>query len=668
MAFAALAVAALAAHADACTTYTKVAGTVCAESCLARTAGCPVALVAAKGGLAPGTCAALGFTAPAGQVEEQAGPCGTLVFQMFDATARVSSTKVMPAPAATTKIPLVTFNAGDATFRKFTEMNDPVMGGQSTGNYTAQGGVGVWRGEVAIVPSLQAPGFITIRSETGDYTDVSSCTGVAITARTGASYAGYRFSFGTKRGFFCSFFSSGFKAHFDLAPSRDFTTVTIPFTDFSDCNSDSTGEPSRPCNPATGGTYCPDKATLENLKTVTLWAEGAAGTVNMDIQKIEAVGCAAPKRAAAAAAAPATVPLVTFDGTGEKTAHTFRETNDPVMGGRSTGTFSVQDGAGVFDGNVVDVPFLKAPGFIKANADPSDFADISSCKSIVINAKAAAKYDGYRISIGTKRNPSCSFFSSGYKAHFNAPVSDDFQDIKIALSDFSDCNSDATGEPSKLCKDDPSVCPDAATLANIRTLSIWAEGADGTVHLAVKSIAGADCGGSLSLIQDSTTRPPKEFDVCSAKVQEGLRYNMSSFDTPAGVPVSVDPTESLATAICCDSRTKVFAEPQFLYEAPNVQLFARMNQTGLTTFYDSVCGLPLFTVPKGRSLADFEADTTEHGWPSFRQEELVAANVVTDKDGFVYSKCGTHLGSYLPDDKGPRWCLDLSCLAGNPAM
>lgn len=38
-----------------------------------------------------------------------------------------------------------------------------------------------------------------------------------------------------------------------------------------------------------------------------------------------------------------------------------------VMGGKSTGTFNVENGLGIFDGEVVDVPFLKAPGFIKAS-------------------------------------------------------------------------------------------------------------------------------------------------------------------------------------------------------------------------------------------------------------------------------------------------------------
>lgn len=146
-------------------------------------------------------------------------------------------------------------------------------------------------------------------------------------------------------------------------------------------------------------------------------------------------------------------------------------------------------------------------------------------------------------------------------------------------------------------------------------------------------------------------------------MQPALQYGISGRTTPT-IPVAVDADETLATAVCCDSRTKVFAEPQFLFQAPDIDLFSKIN--GTTTFYDSVCGLPLFTAPKGRTLQEFKDDTVEHGWPSFRPAELIAENVLTNQStGFVYSKCGTHLGSYLPDDKGARWCLDLSCIAGN---
>jgi hypothetical protein len=62
------------------------------------------------------------------------------------------------------------------------------------------------------------------------------------------------------------------------------------------------------------------------------------------------------------------ITLVTFDGA--TTAREWRETNDPVMGGQSTGSFSVNSTSklGVFDGQVNNVPSLKAPGFIKVTS------------------------------------------------------------------------------------------------------------------------------------------------------------------------------------------------------------------------------------------------------------------------------------------------------------
>lgn len=46
--------------------------------------------------------------------------------------------------------------------------------------------------------------------------------------------------------------------------------------------------------------------------------------------------------------------------------------NDPVMGGQSSCNFTVADGVGVLLGQVADVPYLKAPGFIQAQAGGSE--------------------------------------------------------------------------------------------------------------------------------------------------------------------------------------------------------------------------------------------------------------------------------------------------------
>ena len=51
-------------------------------------------------------------------------------------------------------------------------------------------------------------------------------------------------------------------------------------------------------------------------------------------------------------------------------------------------------------------------------------------------------------------------------------------------------------------------------------------------------------------------------------------------------------------------------------------LFSKLSKEGVTTFYDSVCGLPLFKAPFGRTLQEFQQDTQAHGWPSFRPEEV----------------------------------------------
>jgi len=59
--------------------------------------------------------------------------------------------------------------------------------------------------------------------------------------------------------------------------------------------------------------------------------------------------------------------------------HTWKLQNDPVMGGKSTASFHVNAarGVGVFEGEVVDVPFLHAPGFIQVRTASSSFPDVS---------------------------------------------------------------------------------------------------------------------------------------------------------------------------------------------------------------------------------------------------------------------------------------------------
>jgi len=125
---------------------------------------------------------------------------------------------------------------------------------------------------------------------------------------------------------------------------------------------------------------------------------------------------------------------------------------------------------------------------------------------------------------------------------------------------------------------------------------------------------------------------------------------------------------AMAENICCHNSE--YAEPSGYWKGTNLIEIMRGNK-GPTTFYDSVCGKPLFIAPKGRTLAEFESESAEHGWPSFRPEEWLNENVILTEPGKgnvgeMHSVCGTHLGHNIPDAKGPRACIDLVCISGKP--
>ena len=85
---------------------------------------------------------------------------------------------------------------------------------------------------------------------------------------------------------------------------------------------------------------------------------------------------------------------------------------------------------------------------------------------------------------------------------------------------------------------------------------------------------------------------------------------------------------------------------------------------GPITYYDSVTGIPLFTAPVGRTMAEFLEESKAHGWPSFRDQEVNFYNTKILDDGETVSKDGTHLGHNLPDSKGNRYCINLVSVSG----
>merc|ERR1719379_3210588 len=199
--------------------------------------------------------------------------------------------------------------------------------------------------------------------------------------------------------------------------------------------------------------------------------------------------------------ADTSIKLATFDGAAGSTVK-FTELNDPVMGGKSAGTWNLDSAGkfGIFDGEVVDVPSLSAPGFIKAAAD-GHFPDASSAADgelVLMVRSSTPEYKGFRVSfVSGALSPAyaCSGggsipFSRGcFKAKFSAPAGDNFVAVRIPFSSFGDKWSPATGEQSKTCAEDKTVCPTADKLKAIKRVEVWAEGADGKVHLEIQSIA-----------------------------------------------------------------------------------------------------------------------------------------------------------------------------------
>mmetsp|Transcript_5890 Transcript_5890/g.8686 ORF Transcript_5890/g.8686 Transcript_5890/m.8686 type:complete len:190 (+) Transcript_5890:107-676(+) len=100
--------------------------------------------------------------------------------------------------------------------------------------------------------------------------------------------------------------------------------------------------------------------------------------------------------------------------------------------------------------------------------------------------------------------------------------------------------------------------------------------------------------------------------------------------------------------------------------SPEAQAAKKSSDGNEITFYDSNTGKPLFVAPKKRTFDEFVTESKRHGWPSFRDDEVVWDNVRVLKNGETVSVDGTHLGHNLPDRKGNRYCINLVSVAGRP--
>jgi hypothetical protein len=405
-------------------------------------------------------------------------------------------------------VDVVSFSDSSANFDALV---DPVMGGQSVATATIVDGAAVLDGEVKIVPALKAPGFITGQSDMK--VDASAVADGELVMKVRSStpdYTGFKVSFAANTinptlacatGGSTAFGRGCFKSPFTVPAGDDFTEIRIPLSEFSDKWDSATGELTTLCKD--DASVCPSADRLKKVQRVAFWGEGKEGQVHIEVQSV-AIEPAQRLKATSAGQ------LVSFDGA-EGTTFTFKELNDPVMGGKSTGTWNLGDGFGIMDGEVVDVPSLSAPGFIKAQAKGS-FPDVSEFidGSLVLTVRTTnPEYEGYRVSIvsgAASPDFSCSAggslpFSRGcYKQKFSVPAGDDFAEVKIPFNTFSDKWSSATGEQTTTCADDADVCMTASKLAKLQMMEFWGEGASGKVHLEVKSVSAESASGDRTVL------------------------------------------------------------------------------------------------------------------------------------------------------------------------
>lgn len=153
--------------------------------------------------------------------------------------------------------------------------------------------------------------------------------------------------------------------------------------------------------------------------------------------------------------------------------------------------------------------------------------------------------------------------------------------------------------------------------------------------------------GALPLTCSESVMAQKAHGTCARGVRKALRWGVDA---------------SLADNICCFNRhaaerSGYWLTTKFLKEAGGAEV----------SFYDSVSRKLLFVAPRGRSFKEWEKESRAHGWPSFRDAEVVWDDVrVLPSTGECVSLAGTHLGHNLPDKKGNRYCINLVSIAAEP--
>ena len=111
---------------------------------------------------------------------------------------------------------------------------------------------------------------------------------------------------------------------------------------------------------------------------------------------------------------------------------------------------------------------------------------------------------------------------------------------------------------------------------------------------------------SLPIMAPQAIMLPRAHGTCVAPVQEELRWGAD---------------RAKADHICCFNRH--YAEEHGYWEQTPLLREMHSNWPEPTTFYDSVTGKALFVAPVDRTVEEFARESSAHGWPSFRDAEVV---------------------------------------------
>jgi len=214
------------------------------------------------------------------------------------------------------------------------------------------------------------------------------------------------------------------------------------------------------------------------------------------------------KEILAVTSAPSWARVMDFNAGDEKLlvsveSSTWREQDDPVMGGGSKGTWSVNDGYGVWQGAVTNVSFLGAPGFcsVKTVSLPSTDASAFIDGGVVLKVRSSTPdYMGFKLRFGPAPQHHGGHGAGSHAQPFKVPASQnaEWQSVFLPFDGFSYDHSDYTGDCFTTDPDgyqhvccsaaNPDVCPTSTQLQSIDIFNIYAEGVEGEFQMEVKEI------------------------------------------------------------------------------------------------------------------------------------------------------------------------------------